>query len=63
MGFLQENYHDSMQSVPRINSSAQYKRILESEFPSGCNHTDGSFYVNYTNINEIDTHDEYAMGT
>jgi hypothetical protein len=52
-----------MQSIPRINSSAEYKRILISEFPTGCNHIDGSFYVNYNNINEIDTHDEYTMGT
>ncbi|CRL31015.1 unnamed protein product [Penicillium camemberti] len=38
------------QFIPRFNSSAQYNKIAQSEFPTGCAEIDGAFYVDYTNV-------------
>ncbi|KAJ5356579.1 hypothetical protein N7517_011188 [Penicillium concentricum] len=38
------------QFIPRFNSSAQYDRIAQTEFPTGCDKIDGAFYVGYTNV-------------
>ena len=37
------------QFLPRINSSAEYGTILESDFPTGCDIIPGAFYVKYSN--------------
>lgn len=37
------------QFIPRINSSAEYGTISESDFPTGCDTVPGAFYVKYSN--------------
>lgn len=37
------------QFLPRINSTAQYRKIAADEFPEACDQIDGSFYVKYFN--------------
>lgn len=41
------------QFLPRINSTAQYQKVSANEFPKVCDQIDGSFYVNYFNVNDL----------
>jgi hypothetical protein len=39
------------QFIPRINSSARYETIEESDFPNACDRIPGSFFVDYSYVN------------
>jgi len=48
---LTSSFHTGLvrQFIPRINSTATYEQIPESDFPRGCGNAFGAFYVNYQN--------------
>lgn len=50
------------QFIPRFNSSVQYDKIAQSEFPTGCDKIDGAFYVDYTNVTTDANGLEYTWG-
>ena len=37
------------QFIPRINSTARYEIIPESEYPTGCGNRPGAFFIDYSN--------------
>lgn len=43
------------QFLPRINSTAQYENISQTEYPTNCSTSPGSFYVNYSNFTTNET--------
>lgn len=40
------------QYIPRVNSTARYKRIPADNFPAGCEKIEGAFYVHYFNTTD-----------
>lgn len=42
------------QFLPRINSSAKYESISESDYPTGCDTLPGAFYAKYTGTRDDD---------
>ncbi|ORY10276.1 hypothetical protein BCR34DRAFT_485989, partial [Clohesyomyces aquaticus] len=61
---LPSDYHTGLiqQFIPRVNSTATYEQIPETEFPRGCEKVYGAFYADYQNTTYSDNQDDTTWG-